>query len=404
MTLTRTILTALAFILSLLALGVTSAGASNVVAAAGDISCPRALEEEENAAEDLDTRPWKQLKCQGRRVAELIQSNGPDKVLALGDIVQGQKPTPRAFENFDDQWGAVRGLVRPTIGNHEYRRTNRGWNSQAYFDYWRDQGLDSNLIGKPERGWASWRIGKWHLINLNSNCFAIDCSIDGRQMRWLLAELRRYRENAATRCLAAYFHHPLFSAGIPRGRLRPNSLVGNFWSLLYLFGADLVINGHQHFYERYEPMDQMGRPDESGITQMISGTGGAFLFRTSFEDGTHLETSVARTSRFGATFFELGESGWESTFEDIRGDTFDPAAQTECHGKAASNSTRKELRENYRSKRGAIAELKRERKRLVRLVKPNRALSTPSVPPRRLSAKLLRVEKRLARERAVPLR
>lgn len=380
------------------------ADASKTIAAAGDVSCPKLAEKEANAADDLETRPWMKLECQARRVARLIKANDPDRVLALGDLVQGQEPTRKAFSNFGDQWRSVRDRVLPTLGNHEY-----GWgygrrSARTYFGYWNDRGLDSDVIGTRDRGWASWRIGRWHMINLDSNCFAIDCSIDGRQMRWLAAELKRYRDNPASRCLAAYFHHPLYSAGMPRGRVGEKSLVGNIWSLLYIHGADLVINGHQHFYERHRPLDRWGRPDETGITQVISGTGGSMLYRTGFSNGAHLSSSAARTSRYGATFFKLGRSSWSSVFKDTRGAHFDQTPKTACHAGARPSDGRKKLRKRYRAKMKNLRKLKNKKMGLLNTIR-GKSGSQPYAGPRAmLTSKLRRIQQRLDKERRTPLR
>src|SRR5581483_12314220 len=77
-----------------------------------------------------------------------------------------------------------------------------------------------------------------------------------------------------SQCVLAYFHRPLFSSGeFAAGRMR------QFWEVLYKYGADVVVNGHEHFYAAFQPMAPSGAIEKTyGIRQLIAGTGGARLF------------------------------------------------------------------------------------------------------------------------------
>ena len=53
-----------------------------------------------------------------------------------------------------------------------------------------------------------------------------------------------------------------------------------FWCLLYQAGAEIVLNGHDHNYERFAPQDPQGRAAPAqGIREFVVGTGGAPLFQ-----------------------------------------------------------------------------------------------------------------------------
>lgn len=401
------------FLAVLAALGISLFGvifaqearASTTVAAAGDISCDADAEATYNSGlVDFTKVGWMTLRCQSRKVAALMDQYGSKKVLALGDLIQGQDPIRAAYGDFHSQWEEVEGRIRPTVGNHDYLMGYGPINARPYFNYWRDRGLKADVLGQSGQGWASWRMGSWYMLNLNSNCFTVNCALDSRQMDWLLNELRRYRASKKSKCLVAYFHHPLFSAGVPAGRSGRNSLVGNLWSLLYLFGADLVLNGHQHFYERHRPMDRWGRADNSGITEVISGTGGTSLYRTSFENGNHLESSVARTSRYGATFLQLGKSGWRSVFRDIKGDEFDRAPYTRCHGKAEPSRRRKGLLKRFRNRRSRLGKLVQRKASLVSRARKLSYLGPYSSRLDQTRGSLQRITSRIERERQIPLR
>jgi len=50
--------------------------------------------------------------------------------------------------------------------------------------------------------------------------------------------------------------------------------------VLYEFRADVVINGHDHDYERFAPQDPKGKADpERGIREFVAGTGGGGIYQ-----------------------------------------------------------------------------------------------------------------------------
>ncbi|MGK2954877.1 MAG: metallophosphoesterase family protein, partial [Solirubrobacterales bacterium] len=183
------------------------------VAAAGDISCPASSTARNTLRPGVAKLHPAAEKCQGRRVAKLIKAGKPDVVLALGDLIQGQTSYRDAYADFDRAWGSLGKKIFATVGNHDYYRKNNGnFTASGYFRYWKSKGAPSRRVGKYNRGWTSWNRGKWHMINLNSNCFAADCAFTSRQLKWLARDLKVNRANPKTECTLAYFHHPLFSA------------------------------------------------------------------------------------------------------------------------------------------------------------------------------------------------
>jgi len=253
-------------------------------------------------------------------------------VLALGDLIQHQTSEVEAYDDFDRAWGILGNRLAATIGNHDYYRAQSGVLTAAgYFSYWENQGVPTWRFGKPGRGWSSWDRGKWHMVNLNSNCSAVSCSFDGQQLKWLEADLSANQARGQTRCILAYFHHPLFSAGVARGRVPEGSLLPNLWDLLYRYRTDLVLNGHQHFYERFQPQNPEGFPDQAGITEIIAGTGGASTFRIEDESGELASNSVASYRGLGALILDLEDDGYSSYFRDINGGIHDQQPKAECH-------------------------------------------------------------------------
>jgi hypothetical protein len=146
-------------------------------------------------------------------------------------------------------------------------------------------------------------MGPWHLIALNSNCDRVGCSASSKQGRWLRDQLEQNHD----RCVLAYMHHPRFSSGLYAS---PNKTTG-LWRTLYRGGADVVLNGHDHLYERFGPQRPSGKLDRRrGITQFTVGTGGYFLFPIA---GLAAHSRFLSDSSFGILTMRLrrGGLGWE---------------------------------------------------------------------------------------------
>jgi hypothetical protein len=178
-------------------------------------------------------------------------------VFVLGDNAYPNGTAEQYRDCYHPAWGRHRARSRPVPGNHEYDVPG----AVPYFDYF------LGLAGAPGLGYYSFDLGAWHVVALNSNI-----PVDGRsaQAAWLRADLAT-NERA---CTLAYWHHPLFSSGGYGGTPKMREI----WGTLYDADAEIVLNGHEHFYERFAPQDPDGWPDRArGIRQFIVGTGGAPL-------------------------------------------------------------------------------------------------------------------------------
>jgi 3',5'-cyclic AMP phosphodiesterase CpdA len=170
--------------------------------------------------------------------------------------------------------------------------------------------------------WYSQEAGAWHVIVLDSDCDKVSggCGADSPQVRWLRDDLAA---NTA-RCAVALFHHPRFSSG-EHGN---DDAVAPFWDALYAAGADLVLNGHEHSYERFAPQDPAARADDArGIVEIIAGTGGAEL--RGFHDpepNSRVRSAIAH----GVISLALEASSWTWTFTSTDGSFSDSGAAT-CH-------------------------------------------------------------------------
>jgi len=179
-------------------------------------------------------------------------------VFTAGDNAYFQGTANQYRQCYDPTWGRHKGRTRPAPGNHEYETAG----ASAYFDYFGDR------AGPRGLGYYSFNVGPWHVVSMNSNVPAGEGS---PQLQWLRDDL------AATnaRCVAAIWHHPLFSSG----QNGPQPMMRDVWRVLRELGADVVISGHDHIYERFGRQDEAGRATSGGLREFVVGTGGAELTR-----------------------------------------------------------------------------------------------------------------------------
>lgn len=229
-------------------------------------------------------------------------------VLALGDLAYFQGSTVNFRECYDPAWGRFQARTRPVPGNHEYETPG----ASSFFDYFGD------LAGERGRGYYAFTAGSWRIIALNSGAGAGNMSPSSMQLQWLRTEL----DNNRFTCTLAYWHHPLFSSG-PNGN-QPD--VREFWRVLSDAGVDVVINGHDHLYERFAPQDIEGRPAPNGIREFVAGTGGAHLYAI----GPPKPNSERRVSAYGIFTMTLSPGSYQWDFRSV-GNTFSDPGTGTCH-------------------------------------------------------------------------
>jgi hypothetical protein len=237
-------------------------------------------------------------------------------------LVLGDEAYPRGTaEDFDkcygSTWGRFKDRTKPIPGNHEYETLN----AEGYFGYF------GKAAGNVEEGYYSFDLGDWHLIALNSNCTEVGgCDASSPQVRWLKADLAKDDES----CTLAYFHHPLFTSG----KYRPGiPEVRPLWETLYKAGADVVLNGHDHNYQRFAPQDPGGRADpERGIREFVVGTGGRSHYAIVYPLSDPVANGeVQNDDTYGVLKLTLQPGGYEWQFVPVEGGTFTDHGQGRCH-------------------------------------------------------------------------
>lgn len=195
------------------------------------------------------------------KTAELAKSL-TGKILTLGDNVYNDGTKKEFTECFDPKWGQLKNRIHPSPGNHDYRTKD----ASGYFEYFGD-------IAAPGVGYYSFEYGGWLIFSLNSNCRDVACDENSQQVKWLKEQL----STTKTTCQIAYYHHPRFSSGA-HGSTEDMSAV---WNTLVVGRVDIVLNGHEHLYERFAKLDKDGNPDKNGARQFTVGTGGKTFYKFS---------------------------------------------------------------------------------------------------------------------------
>jgi len=278
--------------------------ATRVIAAAGDIACDPTGGAFHGGRGTADA-------CHMRAVSDLLLDLDPALVLTLGDNQYENGTLTKYRRSYAPTWGRLKARTRPSPGNHEYNTKG----AAGYYDYF------GSRAGNRATGWYSFDLGAWHLIALNSECAKIGgCGATSPQVRWLRADLAAH----PTACTLAYWHKPRFSSG----QHGDDPAFGAFWRALDAAGADVVLSGHDHDYERFAPQSPAGRPDPKGIREFVVGTGGKthYGFRT-----IRRNSQVRNTGTFGILELRLAPGRYSWRFRPEPGKTFSDHGSGRCH-------------------------------------------------------------------------
>ncbi|MET8994214.1 discoidin domain-containing protein [Amycolatopsis sp. NPDC004169] len=273
----------------------TAAGSAGfVLAAAGDIA------EQCTASSSSCVHP---------KTAKLVENMNPAAVITMGDN-QYDEPTLSDFKNYYDKtWGKFKNITHPIPGNHESYSKFTGY--EQYF----------GAIAKPQgQRYYSWEMGNWHFIALDSNDFVThDDFAEPPQVTWLKQDLANNKKG----CVAAYYHHPRWSSGDHGDNIDSIQL----WNLMVANKVDLVLNGHDHDYERFVPQNADGKADAAGPVEIVGGSGGANLY--------DLSPAHATTAKLLKTFGVLKLSMTDTTFQTqligVDGKVLDSSPTYTCH-------------------------------------------------------------------------
>jgi acid phosphatase type 7 len=289
--------------------------------AAGDIACqPEGVESA--------------TACRHAQTADLVESLAPDAVAPLGDNQYEHGELDNFLASYDLTWGRFFDITHPAVGNHEYEGDPERDSAPGYYEYF------GAAAGDPAKGYYRWELGGWTMFVLNSgainytrstggnpslpdDCWPVSCAADSPQEQWLRTELDALPDDA---CVVAYWHHPRWSSGFG-GANQPHPETSPLFEALYEHGAELVLSGHSHNYERFAPLTPAGVPDTSGVREFVVGTGGR-SFQTPGPQVANSE--VLKTNVFGVLELTLKPDSYNARFIGEDGAVIDESTGS-CH-------------------------------------------------------------------------
>ena len=252
-------------------------------------------------------------RSQDEETAKLLD-NISGTVFTLGDNVYPDGTASQFDDCYGPTWGRHKNRTRPAAGNHDYHTNG----AAGYYDYFGSAAspLDNNCSSNC-KGYYSYNLGEWHIIALNSES---GYGAGSAQEQWLIADLAANQRV----CTLAYWHHPRFSSGQHGNSSRSQA----FWQALYEYGADVILSGHDHTYERFAPQNPNGQADPTrGIRQFVVGTGGAGLYPF---PTVQPNSQVRNNTTYGVLKLTLHATSYDWQFVPIAAQTFTDSGSADC--------------------------------------------------------------------------
>ena len=236
----------------------------------------------------------------------------PGTIFTAGDNAYENGSAKDFSACYAPTWGQFKDRTLPAPGNHDYETAH----AIGYLGYF------GKAAAPDGTTWYSTDLGAWHVIVLDSDCAEVGgCDAASAEGRWLAADLQA---SAGTRCTLAIWHHPRFSSG----EHGDDIAVGPFWQQLAAAHADVIVNGHDHDYERFAPQDAAGREDrKDGVREFVVGTGGAVL-RTFTVQAANSEFRLA--GEWGVMRLTLHPANYDWEFLPTSGQITDSGSAL-CH-------------------------------------------------------------------------
>ena len=241
-------------------------------------------------------------------------------VVPLGDDAYPNGTLDEYNNCYAPTWGRQKARTRPIAGNHDYNTPG----APGYYGYF------GAAAGDPAKGYYSYTLGSWLVIVLNTGTDQpVNYEAGSPQEQWLRSELASHSQE----CVLAMFHHPRFSTITDRDSI--SYYTAAIWNALYEYGADLVVNGHDHAYQRFAPQRPDGTRDNAhGIRQIAVGTGGGetlYDFKIPAPAGSNIE--VRNDLTHGVIKLTLRTGGYDWKFLPASGASFTDSGSGTCHGR-----------------------------------------------------------------------
>jgi 3',5'-cyclic AMP phosphodiesterase CpdA len=280
------------------------------IAAIGDIACEPSNKNFNEGNGIVDA-------CKQKDVGQALEREKLDAVVLLGDV---QYPTG-TFEDFERSFVPyfrdVKVPIYSVAGNHDYGNGLVTSGDLSGYKKAFDQYFPQVTYEEEGKTYYDFNLGPWKFYALDSNCeYVGGCDKDSEQYDWLTSKANA----TAPVCSVGFWHHPIFTSGIHKEE-SDTSRARDFWEVLDFAGTDIVLNGHDHHYERFAPKLVDGRVSDDGMRQFIVGTGGYSLRQVSEPIPAGQEKAI--DDSFGYLYLELFPSRYEWQYKNVYGDVLD---------------------------------------------------------------------------------
>ncbi|HMA45167.1 MAG TPA: metallophosphoesterase, partial [Gemmatimonadales bacterium] len=243
----------------------------------------------------------------------------PGTVFAAGDNAYANGTAANFANCYDPTWGRHKARTKPVVGNHEYDSSGT---AAAYFNYFTPAVADPLGNGY---GYYSFDLGTWHVVVLNSDSGVTNPTSGPAQLTWLQGDLA----GRTNQCVLAIWHRPLFTSGSSGGA---GIRVRRLWQALEDAGAEVILNGHDHLYERFAPQDSLGNATPSGVREFVVGTGGGETHSNYVNSPANVEASDASDFSRGVLRLTLYANSYRWEFLAAQGQgTYSDSGTTSCH-------------------------------------------------------------------------
>jgi hypothetical protein len=262
---------------------------------------------------------------------DLARAQLPPNGVAWGVFTTGDNAYPdgtyAAYQGYHEAWGSFRRYTRPAYGNHEYYRDTKAVGSEQYWN----EGTDPAPVRvSNDTSYYAYDVGNsnWRAIVLNSESteapsgnLAPSCAANSPQMIFLNKEL------TTTKNTVLFWHHARFSASTDHPTSQgATGCSKTFFDVAYDHGADLVVEGHSHLYERYDTRDKIGAKVGGGLTSVVCGTGGESV--DTLQSLPSPTPDVAFTNAWGICKLTLNANNAQVEFLPAPGSSSTPSAST----------------------------------------------------------------------------
>jgi hypothetical protein len=244
----------------------------------------------------------------------------PGVLFAAGDLAYPNGTATNFTNCYDPTWGRHKARTRPVVGNHEYDSSSTAAPYIAYFGAATADPLGNGF------GYYSYDVGSWHVVVLNSDSGVTNPA--SGQLTWLQSDL----VGRSNQCVLAIWHRALFTSGSSHSVTGGSSKIRRLWQTLEDAGAEIVINGHDHLYERFAPQDSLGNATAAGIREFIVGTGGGETHSNYVNSPANVEASDNGNFSRGVMRLILYPNKYRWEFLPAQGQgTYTDSGTSNCH-------------------------------------------------------------------------